>query len=590
MAFTLHGLAVSHGIAIGHAHLVSHALLEVAHYTIRERDIPDEITRFEDALRLASRELAALHSEALVPGAPSELSVLVNVHAMFLEDPLIAEQPKELIRAQRCNAEWALVKQMEHLVAQFEEIDDSYLRERKHDIVQVVERVLRVLLGRPRRLTRQGGKGAKGDRGDRNDKPELGELIVVAHDLSPADTIQFKNLKIGGFVTDLGGATSHTAIVARSLAIPAVVGLHHARPLVRENDLIIVDGTRGVLIVDPDPRVLEEYRLRRRELELERSKLKRLKTARAVTLDNVEVSLQANIELPQDLEQVREAGADGVGLFRTEYLFMNRDTLPGEDEQFEAYRQVAKGLAGKPVTIRTLDIGADKTARALAGTERQAPNPALGLRAIRYCLAEPQIFLAQLRAILRASHFGKVQILVPMLAHAIEIDQTLAMIEQAKQQLRERRCKFDESIAVGGMIEIPASALALGSFLKRLQFLSIGTNDLIQYLLAIDRTDEAVAHLYDPFHPAVLRLLAGVIQSATKSGTPVAVCGEMAGDPAMTRLLLGMGLRQFSMHPTQLLQVKQQIVMADTEPLATKVSRLIRLDEPERIREQVERL
>ena len=593
MAFTLHGLAVSHGIAIGHAHLVSHALLEVAHYTIRERDIPDEITRFEDALRLASRELAALHSEALVPGAPSELSVLVNVHAMFLEDPLIAEQPKELIRAQRCNAEWALVKQMEHLVAQFEEIDDSYLRERKHDIVQVVERVLRVLLGRPRRLTRQGGKGAKGDRGDRgdrNDKPELGELIVVAHDLSPADTIQFKNLKIAGFVTDLGGATSHTAIVARSLAIPAVVGLHHARPLVRENDLIIVDGTRGVLIVDPDPRVLEEYRLRRRELELERSKLKRLKTARAVTLDNVEVSLQANIELPQDLEQVREAGADGVGLFRTEYLFMNRDTLPGEDEQFEAYRQVAKGLAGKPVTIRTLDIGADKTARALAGTERQAPNPALGLRAIRYCLAEPQIFLAQLRAILRASHFGKVQILVPMLAHAIEIDQTLAMIEQAKQQLRERRCKFDESIAVGGMIEIPASALALGSFLKRLQFLSIGTNDLIQYLLAIDRTDEAVAHLYDPFHPAVLRLLAGVIQSATKSGTPVAVCGEMAGDPAMTRLLLGMGLRQFSMHPTQLLQVKQQIVMADTEPLATKVSRLIRLDEPERIREQVERL
>ena len=590
MAFTLHGLAVSHGIAIGHAHLVSHALLEVAHYTIRERDIPNEITRFEDALRLASRELAALHSEALVPGAPSELSVLVNVHAMFLEDPLIAEQPKELIRAQRCNAEWALVKQMEHLVAQFEEIDDSYLRERKHDIVQVVERVLRVLLGRPRRLTRQGGKGAKGDRGDRNDKPELGELIVVAHDLSPADTIQFKNLKIGGFVTDLGGATSHTAIVARSLAIPAVVGLHHARPLVRENDLIIVDGTRGVLIVDPDPRVLEEYRLRRRELELERSKLKRLKTARAVTLDNVEVSLQANIELPQDLEQVREAGADGVGLFRTEYLFMNRDTLPGEDEQFEAYRQVAKGLAGKPVTIRTLDIGADKTARALAGTERQAPNPALGLRAIRYCLAEPQIFLAQLRAILRASHFGKVQILVPMLAHAIEIDQTLAMIEQAKQQLRERRCKFDESIAVGGMIEIPASALALGSFLKRLQFLSIGTNDLIQYLLAIDRTDEAVAHLYDPFHPAVLRLLAGVIQSATKSGTPVAVCGEMAGDPAMTRLLLGMGLRQFSMHPTQLLQVKQQIVMADTEPLATKVSRLIRLDEPERIREQVERL
>jgi phosphotransferase system enzyme I (PtsI) len=578
MSFSLHGLAVSQGIAIGHAHLVSHATLEVAHYTIRERDIAREIERLDDAMATVRAELVALSGEAAAPGSPTELSALVNVHAMFLDDPMLAEAPKALIRDRRCNAEWALVQQMELLVAQFDEIDDSYLRERKHDIVQVVERVLRALLGKPRKLTKKGGKDFEG------------ELVIVAHDLSPADTIQFKNLKIAGFVTDLGGATSHTAIVARSLAIPAIVGLHHARPLVREDDLVIIDGTRGVLIVDPDPRVLEEYRLRKRELELERSKLKRLKTARATTLDNVDVSLQANIELPQDIEQVKEAGAEGVGLFRTEFLFMNRDTLPSEDEQFEAYRQVAKALAGKPVTIRTLDIGADKTTRALAGTERQAPNPALGLRAIRYCLAEPQIFLAQLRAILRASHYGRVQILIPMLAHATEIEQTLAMIEQAKWQLRERRCKFDESIRVGGMIEIPAAALALGTFVKRLQFLSIGTNDLIQYLLAIDRTDEAVAHLYDPLHPAVLRLIAHVIQSGQKADTPVAVCGELAGDPKLTRLLLGMGLRQFSMHPTQLLEVKQQIVMADTEQLATKVSRILRLDEPDRIREQVERL
>lgn len=581
MSFSLHGLAVSQGIAIGRAHLISHATLEVAHYAIKERDVPKEIARFEEAIHAASTELATLHNDALAPGSPSELSVIVNVHAMFLEDPLIAEIPKELIRSRLCNAEWALVQQMELLVAQFEEIDDSYLRERKHDIIQVVERVLRILLGKPRRLSRKGGKEAKG---------EFGELVIVAHDLSPADTIQFKNLKIAGFVTDLGGATSHTAIVARSLAIPAVVGLHHARPLVREDDLIIVDGTRGVLIVDPDARVLEEYRLRKREVELGRSKLKRLKTARAATLDDVDISLQANIELPQDIEQVKEAGADGVGLFRTEFLFMNRDTLPTEDEQFEAYRLVAKALAGKPVTIRTLDIGADKTARALVGSERQTPNPALGLRAIRYCLAEPQIFLAQLRAILRASNFGKVQILVPMLAHVTEIMQTLAMIEQAKQQLRERRCKFDENVAVGGMIEIPAAALALGPFIKRLQFLSIGTNDLIQYLLAIDRTDEAVAHLYDPLHPAVLRLLAQIIQTARKAEIPVAICGELAGDPQMARLLLGMGLRQFSMHPTQLLEVKQQIVMADTEQLAVKVAKILRSDEPERIREQVERL
>ena len=576
MPFSLHGLAVSQGIAIGRAHLISHATFEVAHYTIRERDVAREIERFEAALAAVRNDLTVLHADALAPGAPSELSALVHVHAMFLDDPLLAETPKDLIRARLCNAEWALVQQMQQLVAQFDEIDDSYLRERKHDIVQVVERVLRVLLGKSRRLTKKGN--------------EKDELVVVAHDLSPADTIQFKNLKIAGFVTDLGGATSHTAIVARSLAIPAVVGLHHARPLINENDQLIVDGTRGVLMVNPDARVLEEYRLRKRELELERSKLKRLKTARATTLDNVDVSLQANIELPQDILQVKEAGADGVGLFRTEFLFMNRDTLPTEDEQFEAYKSVAKALAGKPVTIRTLDVGADKTARALGQSSRQAPNPALGLRAIRYCLAEPQIFLAQLRAMLRASHYGRIQILIPMLAHQNEIEQTLAMIEQARQQLRDKRVKFDENVPVGGMIEIPAAALALGPFLKRLQFLSIGTNDLIQYTLAIDRTDETVSHLYDPLHPAVLRLLAMVIQTAHKAEMPVAVCGELAGDPKLCRLLLGMGLRQFSMHPSQLLEVKQQIVMADTEQLEAKVTRILRCDDPERIRDQVERL
>jgi phosphotransferase system enzyme I (PtsI) len=283
--------------------------------------------------------------------------------------------------------------------------------------------------------------------------------------------------------------------------------------------------------------------------------------------------------------------ASGIGLFRTEYLFMNRDELPTEDEQFESYRAVAKAMAGKPVTIRTLDIGADKQARALRDAgERQEPNPALGLRAIRYCLAEPQLFLTQLRAILRASHHGRVRILVPMLAHVREIEQTLALIEQAKAQLREAKTRFDEGIEVGGMIEIPAAALVLGPFLKRLQFLSIGTNDLIQYTLAIDRTDEAVAHLYDPLHPAVLRLIAQTIQAGARAEIPVAICGEMAGDPAMTHLLIGMGLRQFSMHPSQILEVKQQIVMADTEQLTAKVNRLLRCDEPDRIREQLERL
>ena len=576
MSFALYGLAVSSGIAIGRAHLVSHATLEVAHYRVRDKDVATEVVRFETAVAAVRSELAALRGEASSPGTPSELTAFVDIHAMILDDPLLSEMPKELIRERRCNAEWALVQQMEQLVGQFEEIEDSYLRERKHDVVQVVERVIKALMGKARKVAKRG-------------KDE--DLIIVAHDLSPADTLQFKNLKIGGFVTDLGGATSHTAIVARSLAIPAVVGLHHARPLVREDDLVIIDGARGVLIVDPDPRVLEEYRLKKSELELERSKLKRLKTARSATLDGEEVGLYANIELPQDIEQVREVGADGIGLFRTEFVFMNRDDLPDEEEQYEAYKAVAKAMGGKPVTIRTLDVGADKEARALlVGAERQSPNPALGLRAIRYCLSEPQIFLTQIRAILRASHYGNIRMLVPMLAHASEIAQTLAMVEQAKAQLRETRHKFNENMQIGGMIEIPAAALVLGPFVKRLQFLSIGTNDLIQYTLAIDRTDQSVAHLYDPLHPAVLRLIAQTIATGSRMNVPVAVCGEMAGNPAMTRLLIGMGLREFSMHPSLILEVKQQIVMADAEQLAGKVGRLLRLDEPERLREQIERL
>ena len=575
MTFALHGLAVSSGIAIGRAHLVSHATLEVAHYQVREKEVAAEIERFDAAVCAVRADLQTLHGEAVQPGTPSEVAAFVGIHAMILDDPLLSETPKDLIRERRCNAEWALVQQMEQLVSQFEEIEDGYLRERKHDVVQVAERVLKALMGKARKISRRG----------RDD-----DLIIVAHDLSPADTIQFKKLKIGGFVTDLGGATSHTAIVARSLAIPAVVGLHHARPLVREDDLLIVDGARGVLIVQPDERVLEEYRLRKREFELERTKLKRLKTARSATLDGEEVALYANIELPQDIEQVKEVAADGIGLFRTEFLFMNRDSLPDEEEQFDAYRAVARAMAGRPVTIRTLDIGADKTTSTMSGSERQAPNPALGLRAIRYCLAEPQMFLTQLRAILRASHYGKVRILVPMLAHAVEIEQTLAMIEQAKSQLREARQKFDEEIKVGGMIEIPAAALALGPFVKRLQFLSLGTNDLIQYTLAIDRTDEAVAHLYDPLHPAVLRLIAQTIAAGSRMDVPVAVCGEMAGDPVMTRLLIGMGLRQFSMHPSQILEVKQQVVMADADQLTQRVGRLLKYDDPDKLREQVERL
>jgi phosphotransferase system enzyme I (PtsI) len=575
MTFSLHGLAVSTGIAIGRAHLVSNATLEVAQYQIREREIPNEIARFETALASVYAELETLRHDASVAGAPAELVAFVSVHAMLLSDPMLSDMPKEIIRERRCNAEWALVQQLDVLTAQFDTFEDAYLRERKNDVIQVVERVIKALLGKSRKLAR---------------KVKDEDLIVVAHDLSPADTIQFRNLRIGGFVTDMGGFTSHTAIVARSLAIPALVGLHHARPLVQDDDLLIIDGTCGTLIVNPDERILEEYRLKKSALELQRSKLKRIKTARSATLDGFDIALYSNIELPRDVDQVKEVGSDGVGLFRTEFIFMNRDDLPNEDEQFETYRGVVKAMGGKPVTIRTLDIGADKQARALRIINRDEPNPALGLRAIRYCLAEPKLFLTQLRAILRASHYGKIRILIPMLAHVSEIEQTLALIETAKLQLRETRHKFDAAIEVGGMIEIPAAALALGPFIKRLDFLSIGTNDLAQYTLAIDRTDEAVSHLYDPFHPAVLRLVAGVIQTGARANVPVSVCGEMAGDYMMTKLLIGMGLRAFSLHPAQLLEVKQQVLMSHAAQLGARVSRLLRLDEPERIRELVMKL
>jgi phosphoenolpyruvate-protein phosphotransferase (PTS system enzyme I) len=570
--FVLHGSSVASGITIGHAHLVSSARLEVAHYEIAEETVPAEIFRFDAAIARAKQELAMLEGQ-MPEDAPAEFGAFINLHRMILEDSSLSHVPREIIRERRCNAEWALVQQMETLVEQFEAMEDPYLRERKGDIQQVVERVLKALMG---------------DRAPA--EPQLSEehkLIVVAHDLSPADMILFKRHEYGGFVTDVGGVTSHTAIVARSLNIPALVGMHHARHMIREGELLIVDGTQGVLIVDPDPLVLAEYQLRQSQHEIEKKKLRRLKSTPAATLDGAAVELYANIELPQDLDEVRDAGAQGIGLFRTEFLFMNRKDLPSEDEQYEAYREVAKAMGDRPVVIRTLDVGADK---ALSGEAAQMPNPALGLRAIRYCLAEPQMFLAQLRAILRASRHGKVRILLPMVAHVHEVEQALAFIKQAKHQLDEKGVAYDKRIAVGGMIEIPAAALALPMFMKQLDFLSLGTNDLIQYTLAIDRTDDAVAHLYDPLHPAVLHLVAHVIHTATRAKVPVAVCGEMAGDLALTRLLLGFGLRNFSMHPAQLPAIKERVLrtnLAEAQPLAQKV---LRSSDPAKTRELIARL
>ena len=572
MSFTLHGVGVSGGIAIGHAHLVSHVTLEVAHYAVPQIEIESEVARLDSAFNMVRTELDSLHASVIGPAA-AEYGAFLDLHRMILDDSTLSVAAKTYVAQNQCNAEWAITQQMNVLLVQFEQIEDDYLRERKADVVQVVERVLKALLGHPGYVP----PPAKHD----------GDSILVAHDLSPADVIQYKRHRFTAFLTDLGGLTSHTAIVARSLNIPSIVALHHARQLIRDNDLLIVDGSQGVVIVNPDKRVLSEYRSRQSQLELEKRKLKRIKTTAATTLDGCSVELFANIELPQDIEQVKESGATGIGLFRSEFLFLNRDDLPTEDEQFEAYRTVARKMQGLPVTIRTFDLGADKN---LDSDKRVSVNPALGLRAIRLSLAEPQMFHTQLRAILRASRHGQIRILVPMLSSVSEIDQTLRLIENAKQSLREEKITFDEKIQVGGMIEIPAAALSLDIFMRKLDFLSVGTNDLIQYTLAIDRTDDSVAHLYDPLHPAVLRLVAHIIRSASRAKVPVAVCGEMAGDVLFTRLLLGFGLRQFSMHPAQLLRVKQEVLRSNVPVVTPLTHKMLKTDDPVKIHQLLKKL
>ena len=576
--FSLHGIPVSRGIAIGRAHLLRSAALDVKHYLIPQEKIESEVQRLSNAIAKVHEELQTIRQD-LSPEAPSELGAFIDVHVLILSDPIVSEQPLDIIRSRYYNAEWALLTQIDALSAQFDEIEDAYLRERKNDILQVGERILKALLGSANTISAA------------SQAEIASQIIVVAHDISPADMLQFRDRSFVGFVTDLGGQNSHTAIVARSLDIPAAVGMSNASALINQNDWVIIDGDAGVVIVDPAPVVLDQYRENQNRLLRERKKLGKLKKTPAITKDGLEIHMLANIELPEDCSSALEAGAVGVGLFRSEFLFMGRtghgNKLPSEDEQFESYRKAVVAMKGKPVTIRTLDVGADKP---LDKAEETSLNPALGLRAIRYCLAEPQMFLTQLRAILRASAYGPINLLIPMLSHAFEIDQSLMLIEQAKEQLRVAKKKFDEKILVGAMIEIPAAALTLPLFIKRLDFLSIGTNDLIQYTLAIDRVDHEVAHLYDPLHPAILQLLATTISAGAKAGVPVAVCGEVAGDTKLTRLLLGLGLREFSMHPAQLLSVKQEILNSDISEIEPQVKKILRLYEPEAIAEAVEKL
>ncbi len=585
MTFAIHGLNVSRGVAIGRAVLVASSRVDVAHYFVQAHEVDAEIDRVRKGRNAVVEEIHRLQATITQMGpkeAPHELGALLDVHLMLLQDEDLVGGVKHWITERLYNAEWALTTQLEIIARQFDEMEDEYLRERKADLEQIVERVLRAMKGKSSTMVshahqRTGRKPSQQDLllDDTVDVP----LILIAHDLSPADMLQFKQSVFAGFITDVGGKTSHTAIVARSMDIPAVVGARLASQLVRQDDWVIIDGDAGVVIVDPSPIILAEYGFKQRQRELERGRLQRLLHTPAVTMDGEKVELLANIEMPEDALVAVKAGAVGVGLFRSEFLFMGRQgRLPGEEEQYQAYKRAVEGMQGLPVTIRTVDVGADKPLDESLRDDAHL-NPALGLRAIRWSLADPAMFLTQLRAILRAAAHGQVHLLVPMLAHAREIRQTLAHLDHARAQLDSRGVAYGP-VKLGAMIEIPAAALSLRLFLKHFDFLSIGTNDLIQYTLAIDRADESVAHLYDPLHPAVLRLVADTIAECRAQGKGVSVCGEMAGDVALTRLLLGLGLRSFSMHPAQILAVKQEILRADTSKLAAWAQRVRDAEDP----------
>jgi len=577
MSIQVFGLPVSRGVAIGRAVLVASSRVDVAHYFVEEDRVDAEIDRLRLSRDVVAAELTSLQRE-LPADAPHELSALLDVHLMLLHDDTLTGATKQWILERHYNAEWALSAQLEVLARQFDEMEDDYLRERKADLEQVVERMLRCL------ASDLSAEGLRSPTVQARDFGGEDPLVLIANDISPADMLQFKSSVFTGFVTDVGGKTSHTAIVARSLDIPAVVGAREASRMIRQDDWVIVDGDAGVVVVNPSAIVLEEYRFRQRQIELESDRLSRLRHTPAVTLDGERVELLANIELPSDGPVALEAGAVGVGLFRSEFLFMNRNgVLPDEDEQFEAYRSALAAMQGLPVTIRTVDIGADKPLERMSVTElrhEHGLNPALGLRAIRWSLSEPSMFRQQLRAILRASAFGKVKLLVPMVAHISEIKLLFEALARAKQQLIDAGRAFG-NVEVGAMIEIPAAVLILPAVLQRFDFVSIGTNDLIQYTLAIDRADEAVAHLYDPWHPAVLQLIARTIREARQRDRGVSVCGEMAGDPAFTELLLAMGLRSFSMHPSRIAAVKQRVLRTDASRLAGRVEGVLQSDDPQ---------
>ena len=548
------GIPVSSGVAIGKAYILAHALNEVEPYTISEKNITNEIKRFNQAIKQLKSELLSLKKE-LKKNKMGEYGSFIDVQLAIINDPKISKNPLELIKKSKQNAEWALKVQMEEIINKFNLIENNYIRERKNDIYQVCETLIKYLIGHESKQLS-------------NDK----NRIIVAHDISPADALKFKNSNNIAFVTDIGGTTSHTAILAKSINIPSVVGTQNAKNLISNGDNLIVDGDHGCVIINPTDEVINEYKLKQNLYELESKKLLNLQKLTSKTIDKVSVNLYVNIEDTNNIEPVMENNTKGVGLFRTEFIFMDKHRMLDENEQFTIYRNLTKALPNKIITIRTLDSGGDKVIEHMPNTNQ---NPALGLRAIRFCLAEPDVFITQIKALLRASHYGDIRILIPMLSSDNELRQVKLLIERAKDILTSERKKFNSKTLIGGMIEVPAAAIDAESFASQLDFLSIGTNDLIQYTLAVDRTDDAVSHLYDSSHPALLKLIKGVIDAGTKAGIEVSLCGEMAGDPKLTKLLIGLGLTNFSMHPSSLLKVKKVILESEFSKLKSKAKKIL---------------
>jgi phosphotransferase system enzyme I (PtsI) len=548
------GIPVSSGVAIGKAYILAHALNEVEPYLISEQNILNEIKRFNQAIKQLKSELLNLKKE-LKKNRMNEFGSFIDIQLAIINDPKISKNPLEIIKKSKQNAEWALKVQMEEIITKFNSIENSYIRERKNDVYQVCETLIKYLIGHESKQLS-------------NDK----NRIIVAHDISPADALKFKNSNNIAFVTDIGGTTSHTAILAKSINIPSVVGTQNAKNLISNGDNLIVDGDHGCVIINPTDEVINEYRLKQNLYELESKKLLNLQKLTSKTIDKVPVNLYVNIEDTNNIESVILNNTKGVGLFRTEFIFMDKHRMLDENEQFIIYKNLTKALPNKTITIRTLDSGGDKVIEHMPNTNQ---NPALGLRAIRFCLAEPDVFITQIKALLRAAHYGDIRILIPMLSSDNELRQVKLLIQRAKDILTSERKKFNPKTLVGGMIEVPAAAIDAESFANQLDFLSIGTNDLIQYTLAVDRTDDAVSHLYDSSHPALLKLIKGVIDAGTKAGIEVSLCGEMAGDPKLTKLLIGLGLTNFSMHPSSLLKVKKVILESEFSKVKSKAKKIL---------------